>query len=74
MSESNLNAISAVTGHAETGHANTGDEEIDAALAQLTHLGDLPVEKHPAVFDSVHAELRAALTNAVGDEETAEGP
>ena len=52
----------------------TGDEKIDAALTQLTQLGELPVEKHPAVFDAVHAQLRAALTNSGGDEEPAEAP
>ncbi|MBK5217998.1 MAG: hypothetical protein JJE02_10480 [Propionibacteriales bacterium] len=64
MNEPNPNAIS----------TETGDAKIDAALAHLIHLGELPVEKHPAVFDAVHAELRAALTNAGGDEEPAEAP
>lgn len=64
MNESNPNAIS----------TETGDEKIDAVLTQLTHLGELPVEKHPAVFDAVHAQLRAALTNSGGDDEPAEAP
>lgn len=41
----------------------TGDRAIDEALEPLTGLADLPVDKHPAVFDAIHAQLRSALTD-----------
>ncbi len=41
----------------------TGNAEVDAALAHLDDLADLPVEKHPEVFDAVHAQLRSVLTD-----------
>ena len=40
----------------------TGDERVDAALARLTELEQVPLTEHPAVFDDVHRRLQEALT------------
>ncbi len=55
MSESTPDAPGTGTG--------TGNAEVDAALAHLNDLDDLPVERHPEVFDTVHAQLRSVLTD-----------
>ena len=48
----------------------TGHPAVDAVLASLEGLEDLPVHDHVAVFDSAHDSLRRALDQA-GDEATA---
>lgn len=40
------------------------EPSIEQALARLEVLSELPVDQHPAVYDEIHAELRAALTSA----------
>jgi hypothetical protein len=39
----------------------TGDASVDAVLASLTGLDDLPVAEHVAVFEAAHEKLQAAL-------------
>jgi hypothetical protein len=39
-----------------------GVPAVDEALAQLEALEDRPVDEHPAVFEAVHASLRAVLS------------
>lgn len=41
-------------------------EPIEAAVAQLDSLAELPVEDHPAVFESIHRVLRDQLTGNPG--------
>ena len=41
--------------------APTGVPAVDDALARLTALEELPVDEHPAVFESVHGSLRGVL-------------
>jgi hypothetical protein len=42
----------------------TGDPRLDAALAELDRLPDLPVTEHAAVFEEVHRVLQGALAEA----------
>lgn len=44
----------------------TGEPRVDAAVARLTELDDLPIADHVAVFDDVDQRLRQALDNAEG--------
>ena len=39
----------------------TGHPGVDAALARLGELGDVPPQEHAAVFDGVHEQLRQVL-------------
>ena len=39
----------------------TGEPRVDAALAMLDELADLPVAEHARVFDEVHARLENVL-------------
>ena len=39
----------------------TGVPAVDDALDRLTSLEGLPVDEHPAVFESVHGSLRGVL-------------
>ena len=39
----------------------TGEPRVDAALARLDELADLPVTEHRAVFDHVHRRLSEVL-------------
>ncbi|MGI5289403.1 hypothetical protein ACQEVF_39540 [Nonomuraea polychroma] len=39
----------------------TGDERVDAIVAGLGRLGELPVGAHVAVFDEAFSELEATL-------------
>ena len=48
----------------------TGHPAVDAVLASLEGLEDMPVHDHVAVFESAHDSLRRALDQA-GDEATA---
>jgi len=41
--------------------ADTGLPAVDDALARLGTLDELPVDEHPAVFESVHGSLRGVL-------------
>jgi hypothetical protein len=42
---------------------STGDFRVDSALSRLEELAGVPVAEHVAVFDDVHAQLRAALAD-----------
>lgn len=42
-------------------HERTGHPEVDAVLAGLEALPDLPVADHVALLDSAHSALRALL-------------
>jgi hypothetical protein len=39
----------------------TGEPRVDRALTRLDELAGLQVSEHPAVFEDVHASLRAVL-------------
>lgn len=41
----------------------TGEPRVDAALDQLTTLDPDDVHQHAAVFDGIHQQLRATLTD-----------
>jgi hypothetical protein len=41
----------------------TGDDAVDAALAPLGELGEVPVREHVAVFDAVHTALQDRLAD-----------
>lgn len=43
---------------------NDDDPRVTAVLLDLERLGDLPVEEHVAVYDTIHAKLREVLTQA----------
>jgi hypothetical protein len=42
----------------------TGDETVDAVVASLRGLDDLPVAEHVAVFEQAHESLRQVLNSA----------
>ena len=42
----------------------TGDADVDAVVASLRGLDDLPVAEHVAVFEQAHESLRRALAGA----------
>lgn len=44
--------------------SSTGHRRVDAAIERLDTLDELPVDEHAAVYNGVHEELRAALTDA----------
>jgi hypothetical protein len=46
---------------APAGQALTGEPRVDAALARLDELPDLPVSEHRAVFEHVHRSLTDVL-------------
>jgi hypothetical protein len=48
------------------GQALTGEPRVDAALARLDELPDLPVSEHRAVFEHVHR----SLTDVLGELDT----
>jgi hypothetical protein len=50
--------------------APTGDERIDAALARLAELEQLPVEHHGALFDDVRRRLQEVLSDIDAEELT----
>ncbi|MEU4515027.1 hypothetical protein AB0G05_36475 [Nonomuraea wenchangensis] len=39
----------------------TGDDRVDAIVAGLSRLGELPVGEHPRIFDEAFSALEAAL-------------
>jgi len=41
--------------------AATGDPRVDAAIAHLRNLADLPVSEHPPVFERIHGDLVEVL-------------
>ncbi|MET8990839.1 hypothetical protein ABZW49_35775 [Nonomuraea wenchangensis] len=45
----------------------TGDDRVDAIVAGLGRLGELPVGEHPRIFDEAFSALEAAL-GAVDDD------
>jgi hypothetical protein len=45
----------------------TGDEDVDAVVASLARLDDLPVAEHVAVFEQAHESLRRTLAGAGHD-------
>jgi GH15 family glucan-1,4-alpha-glucosidase len=46
--------------------SGTGQPTVDAALAELARLRDLPVDDHVAVFDAIDKRLRESLADAAG--------
>lgn len=46
----------------------TGNETVDAVLASLEQLDELPAADNVAVFESAHDRLRGALSAAGEDE------
>jgi hypothetical protein len=42
----------------------TGDATVDAVVASLRGLDDLPVSEHVAVFERAHESLRQVLSGA----------
>ena len=42
----------------------TGDEAVDAVVASLRGLDELPVSEHVAVFERAHESLRQVLSGA----------
>jgi hypothetical protein len=60
----------------------TGDARVDAAIAQLGDLRELPVSEHPPVFERIHGQLvevlgelhtGASLADSAEPAESAEG-
>ncbi|MFB7516967.1 hypothetical protein [Streptomyces sp. NPDC056144] len=45
------------------GREATGHEAVDAHLARLAEVDDLPADGHLAVYEDVHRGLRAELTS-----------
>lgn len=45
----------------------TGDADVDAVVASLAQLDDLPVAEHVAVFEQAHDSLRRTLAGAGHD-------
>lgn len=43
---------------------STGDASVDAVVASLRGLDDLPVSEHVAVFERAHESLRQVLSGA----------
>lgn len=39
----------------------TGDARVDAAIAHLVELGELPVSAHPPIFERIHGQLVEVL-------------
>ena len=52
----------------------TGHPAVDAVLASLEGLEDMPVHDHVAVFESAHDSLRRALDQAAGEAAAGEAP
>jgi hypothetical protein len=48
----------------QAGPETTGDETVDAVVASLRGLDDLPVSEHVAVFERAHESLRQVLNSA----------
>lgn len=46
---------------------NTGDPVIDARLAPLAELPELPLADHRTAYEAVHEDLRAALDDSGTD-------
>ena len=51
----------------------TGDEAVDAVVASLRGLDDLPVSEHVAVFERAHESLRQVLSGAGEPVQAAQG-
>lgn len=45
----------------------TGDERVDAAMARLDELEDVPTASHPEIFQDVHRRLQDALAGIDGE-------
>ena len=48
----------------QTEPETTGDEAVDAVVASLRGLDELPVSEHVAVFERAHESLRQVLSGA----------
>jgi hypothetical protein len=55
-------ATSPAAGGVQPVTGGTGDVRVDAALARLDRLDDLPVADHVGEYDAVHRALQDALT------------
>lgn len=53
--------------------AATGEPRVDAALAQLGGLDNVPVAEHPAIFERVHGQLVEVLGELRADPDAARG-
>jgi hypothetical protein len=53
----------------DLGVVPTGDDRVDQALRSLEQLVGQPVEEHPAVYETVHQQLQAALVADPGPPE-----
>ncbi len=72
MSESFVNPIFGVREELETVAEveGTGNADVDAVVASLTALDDLPVADHVAVFEQAHESLRRTLAGAANNPST----
>jgi hypothetical protein len=57
-------ATSEVSDPSPTVAESTGDAAVDAVVASLRGLDDLPVAEHVAVFERAHESLRQVLNGA----------
>jgi hypothetical protein len=51
----------------DLGVVATGNPGVDAALASLEGLGELPVVDHPDIYEQVHQELTQAMSEFAED-------
>jgi hypothetical protein len=49
-------------GNGDTAGSGSGDARVDAAIARLGRLDELPVAEHVGEYDAVHRALQDALT------------
>ncbi len=45
-------------------HPDSGTARLDEAVHGLDALDELPVDRHPAVFDEIHHAMREVLAGA----------
>lgn len=57
---------------AEVELEGTGHADVDAVVASLTRLDDIPVADHVAVFEQAHESLRRTLVGAGQDSPAAD--
>jgi hypothetical protein len=61
MSEDETQGTEAAPAATTASATTTGHGAVDAVLASLQGLAELPVEEHVAVFEQAHEQLRGAL-------------
>ena len=67
-------AASEASGQSRPETGTTGDETVDAVVASLRGLDDLPVAEHVAVFEQAHESLRRVLSGAGEPARTSAAP